>query len=129
MGQLRFLFSLVVETLKLFVFTPKRMAVSRMKKRNRASTSGRLRRSQRFSAMAIAEEYNLIRRCIFVLAEKHFDELDSRLLLHDLAQMGEALDLQMQRALRFFSPNDSGAECADLVRLGATEAIGCETIG
>jgi hypothetical protein len=91
--------SLVDEALRLFKFTPKEMAASRMKA---AEDHGRLRRSQEYTATALAEEYNLIRRCIFVLAEKHFDEVEPRMLLHDLAQLGEALDLQMQTALKAF---------------------------
>lgn len=90
---------LVTETMKLFKFTAKDMASMRMKA---AERHGRLRRSQNFTTTALAEEYNLIRRCIFLLAEKHFEEMDSRMLLNDLAQVGEALDLQMQTAIKTF---------------------------
>ena len=65
-----------------------------------AEQHGRLRQDQGFTAMALVEEYNLVRRCVFALAQEHLPQMDPRLLIQDLTQFGEALDLQTQRALR-----------------------------
>jgi len=65
-----------------------------------AEQHGRLRRAQGFTAMALVEEYNLIRRCVFGLAQENFQQMDTHLLIQDLTQFGEALDLQTQRALQ-----------------------------
>ena len=64
-----------------------------------AQRHGRIRQAQGFSASALIEEYNLVRRCVFGLAGEHLQQMDAQLLLHDLTQFGEALDLQSQRAL------------------------------
>jgi hypothetical protein len=48
------------------------------------------------------EDYDLIRRCITSLAEKHFSELDSYLLFNDFAHLDEVIDVQLQSALRQF---------------------------
>jgi hypothetical protein len=93
------LWPLVCETLKLTRYSPREMATVSVKV---APQHGRIRRSQNYAATSLAEEYNLMRRCISALAEKHFHEMDAHLLLHDLAQMGEALDVQFQTALRSF---------------------------
>jgi uncharacterized protein VirK/YbjX len=67
-----------------------------------AEHHGRTRRTQKYTPTALVEDYNLIRRCMTNLAEKHFSELDSHLLFHDLAQLGEVMDVQLQSALRSF---------------------------
>ncbi len=90
---------LVEEALKVMKFTPKEIATLPMKA---AVEHGRLRRAQGYTAPALAEDYNLIRRCITSLAEKHFHDLDAHLLLHDLSQLGEVLDVQLQSALKNF---------------------------
>jgi hypothetical protein len=54
---------------------------------------------------ALLEEYNLVRRCIFDLAKEHTGQIDPNALIHDLSQVGEALDLQMQSAMRTFAAN------------------------
>jgi hypothetical protein len=84
------------EALKVMRLSLKEMATMPMKA---AQRHGHLRQAQGFSASALIEEYNLVRRCVFGLAEKHLQQMDAQLLLHDLAQFGEALDLQSQRAL------------------------------
>jgi hypothetical protein len=75
----------------------KEMASASMKA---AEQHGRTRQAQGFTAMALVEEYNLVRRCVFALAQEHCQQMDARLLIQDLTQFGEALDLQTQRALR-----------------------------
>jgi hypothetical protein len=65
-----------------------------------AELHGRLRQGQGFTAIALVEEYNLVRRCVFALALEHLEHMDAHLLLQDLTQFGEALDLQTQRALK-----------------------------
>jgi transcriptional regulator with XRE-family HTH domain len=97
------LWPLVCEALKLMRYSPREMATASMKV---APEHGRIRRIQNYSATSLAEEYNLMRRCISVLAEKHFPQMDGHLLLHDLAQLGEALDVQLQTALRSFLDQD-----------------------
>ena len=64
-----------------------------------AEHHGRLRQSQGFTAMVLVEEYNLVRRCVFGLAQEHCHVMDTHLLIQDLTQFGEALDMQTQRAL------------------------------
>jgi hypothetical protein len=64
-----------------------------------AERHGRLRQAQGFPATALIEEYNLVRRCVFALAQEHARQMDPHLLIQDLTQFGEALDLQAQRAL------------------------------
>jgi len=91
--------ALLGECTKLMVFTPKQMRTTPFKA---AAEHGRMRRDSGFGAIDLVEEYNLIRRCIFSLAEKHFSEMDTRMLLHDIAQMDEVLDLQLQNALKVF---------------------------
>ena len=75
----------------------KDMAVAPMKA---AAQHGRLRQRQGFTPMGLVEEYNLVRRCIFALAQENLRQMDAQVLLQDLTQFGEALDLQTQRALR-----------------------------
>ena len=62
-----------------------------------------MRQAQGFTAMALVEEYNLVRRCVFALAQEHCQQMDTHLLIQDLTQFGEALDLQTQRALERLS--------------------------
>jgi hypothetical protein len=87
----------VEEAMKVMKLSLKDMANTPMKA---AELHGRLRQAQGFTAMALVEEYNLVRRCIFGLAQEHSQKMDLQLLIQDLTQFGEALDLQSQRALR-----------------------------
>jgi transcriptional regulator with XRE-family HTH domain len=87
----------IEETLKTMKFDVKDMAATPMKA---AAQHGRLRQSQGFTPMCLVEEYNLVRRCVFALAQENLRQMDAQVLLQDLAQFGEALDLQTQRALR-----------------------------
>jgi len=85
------------ETMKVMKLNVKEMAGVSMKA---AEQHGRLRQSQGFTAMGLVEEYNLVRRCVFALAQEHSRQMDAHLLIQDLTQFGEALDLQTQRALQ-----------------------------
>ena len=87
---------LLEETMKVMKLTLKEMPAASMKA---AAQHGRLRQNQGFTAMALVEEYNLVRRCVFALAQEHLRSMDPCLLIQDLTQFGEALDLQTQRAL------------------------------
>lgn len=87
----------VEEAMKVMKLSVKQMASAPMKA---AQQHGRLRQAQGFTPMALVEEYNLLRRCIFGLAQEHCHQMDQHLLIQDLTQFGEALDLQTQRALR-----------------------------
>jgi len=86
----------VEEAMKAMDLSLREMQTTPMKA---AEQHGRLRQSQGFTAMALVEEYNLVRRCIFALAQEHLPQMDPHLLIRDLTQFGEALDLQTQRAL------------------------------
>jgi transcriptional regulator with XRE-family HTH domain len=90
---------LIAECLKLMVFTPKQM---RTKSTKAALQHGRSRQEAGFTPVDLVEEYNLIRRCIFGVAERHLSEMDTHMLFHDLSQMNEVLDLQLQNALTTF---------------------------
>ena len=85
------------EAMKVMRLNLKDMLTAPMKA---AEQHGRLRQAQGFTAMALVEEYNLVRRCVFALAQEHSQQMDPHLLIHDLTQFGEALDLQTQRALK-----------------------------
>jgi hypothetical protein len=87
----------VEEAIRTMTLSLKEMASAPMRA---AEQHGRLRQAQGFTAMALVEEYNLVRRCVFALAQEHFEHMDPRLLIQDLTQFGEALDLQTQRALQ-----------------------------
>lgn len=89
--------ALIEETMKFMQLKVKDMTRTPMKA---AEQHGRLRQVQGFTAMALVEEYNLVRRCVFTLAQEHLQQMDPRLLIQDLTQFGEALDLQTQRALK-----------------------------
>jgi transcriptional regulator with XRE-family HTH domain len=93
---------LIEETMKIMKFKVKDMAAVHMKA---AEKHGRLRQDQGFTAMGLVEEYNLVRRCVFALAEEHLHKMDAQLLIQDLTQFGEALDLQTQRALGDYLSN------------------------
>ena len=80
-------------------FTPKEMAHMNMKA---ATQHGRLRRDQGYKPTGLVEDYNLIRRCVSALAEKNLNQLEAHLLLHDLSQLSEVFDIQLQHALRKF---------------------------
>src|SRR2546427_406485 len=87
------------EAMRVMKLSVKKMGRAQMRA---AEEHGRVRQAQGFSATALIEEYNLVRRCVFSLAQEHFHNLDQRLLIQDLTQFGEALDLQTQRALKDF---------------------------
>ena len=87
---------LINETIKVMMLNLKDMPGTKMKA---AERHGRLRQVQGFTPMALVEEYNLVRRCVFALAQEHLERMDPQLLIRDLTQFGEALDLQLQRAL------------------------------
>jgi hypothetical protein len=87
------------EALKAMKLSPREMASLPMKF---ALQHGRARRDQGYEPAHLLEEYNLIRRCIFAIAEENARHLDDHFLIHDLGQLGEALDLQAQNALRAF---------------------------
>ncbi len=87
----------IEETMKAMKLTLAEMADASMKA---AEKHGRLRQAQGFTAMALVEEYNLVRRCVFGLAQENYQQMDTCLLIQDLTQFGEALDLQTQRALQ-----------------------------
>jgi RsbT co-antagonist protein rsbRD N-terminal domain len=85
------------EAMKVMKLGVKEMAGAPMKA---AKQHGRLRQAQGFTPMNLVEEYNLVRRCVFGLAQEHSQQMDPHLLIQDLTQFGEALDLQTQRALQ-----------------------------
>ncbi len=89
--------SLIEETMKVMKLSVKDMASVPMKA---AEQHGRMRQSQGFTPMGLIEEYNLVRRCVFALAQEHLRQMDPHLLIQDLTQFGEALDLQTQRAVQ-----------------------------
>lgn len=90
---------LVEEAMKLSQLPAKQVMTA---SRRAAEQHGRLRRAQGYSVNALVEDYNLVRRCITGVAEKHFEQMDDHLLFHDLCQVGKAIDLQTQSALRYF---------------------------
>ena len=90
---------LVDEALRSMKFTPKEMAHMNMKA---ATRHGGLRQAQGYTTTGLVEDYNLIRRCISALAEKNVNQLEAHLLLHDLSQLSEVFDIQLQHALRKF---------------------------
>jgi hypothetical protein len=90
---------LIDEALKVMKLSLKEMATVPMKS---AREHGRARLAQGFKPSHLLEEYNLIRRCIFSIAEENAGRMDSHFLIHDLSQLGEALDLQTQQALNAF---------------------------
>jgi transcriptional regulator with XRE-family HTH domain len=90
---------LVKEAMRRSQFTHKALLTTSSRV---AEAHGRLRRKQGYSVTALVEEYNLVRRCISRVAEKHLDQLESRVLLHDLSQVGAAIDRQVQGALDNF---------------------------
>ncbi len=87
---------LIEETMKVMKLSLPDMAVASMKA---AERHGRMRQAQGFTATALIEEYNLVRRCVFALAQENLPLMDPQILIQDLTQFGEALDLQTQRAL------------------------------
>ncbi len=93
---------LIEETIRVMKFNVKDMAAVPMKA---AEKHGRLRQDQGFTAMGLIEEYNLVRRCVFALAQEHLHRMDPQLLIQDLTQFGEALDLQTQRAVQDYLAN------------------------
>jgi hypothetical protein len=90
---------LVDEAVQLMKLSVREIPTVRMKA---AEQHGRIRRAQKYTPTALVEDYNLIRRCITSLAEKHFSELDSYLLFNDFAHLDEVIDVQLQSALRKF---------------------------
>jgi hypothetical protein len=89
----------VDEAVQIMKFSVREIPTVRMRA---AEQHGRIRRAQKYTPAALVEDYNLIRRCITSLAEKHFSELDSHLLFHDYAHLDEVIDVQLQRALSNF---------------------------
>lgn len=87
----------IEESMKAMRLNLKELATAPMKA---AAQHGRLRQRQGFTPMGLIEEYNLVRRCVFALAQENLRQMDAQVLLHDLTQFGEALDLQTQRALQ-----------------------------
>jgi transcriptional regulator with XRE-family HTH domain len=87
----------IEESMKAMRLNLKELAAAPMKA---AAQHGRLRQRQGFTPMGLIEEYNLVRRCVFALAQENLRQMDAQVLLQDLTQFGEALDLQTQRALR-----------------------------
>lgn len=67
-----------------------------------AKQHGKMRRGQGYSPTTLLEEYNLVRRCIYSLAERNLKNLEGQTLIQDLGQLGEVLDLQSQSAIRGF---------------------------
>ncbi len=93
----------IEESMKAMRLNLKDMATAPMKA---AAQHGRLRQRQGFTPMGLIEEYNLVRRCVFALAQENLRQMDAQVLLQDLTQFGEALDLQTQRALRNYLEAD-----------------------
>ena len=87
----------VKEAMKVVKYSIKEMPGVGLKA---SAQHGRLRHGQGCPVGAVLEDYNLIRRCFFMLAQDNIHHLDSHLLLHDLAQLGEVLDLQSQSAVK-----------------------------
>jgi transcriptional regulator with XRE-family HTH domain len=87
----------IEENVKAMKFSVKDIAAAPLKA---AAQHGRLRQSQGFTPMGLVEEYNLVRRCVFLLAQENLRHMDAQVLIQDLTQFGEALDLQTQRALQ-----------------------------
>ncbi|HEX4427025.1 MAG TPA: hypothetical protein VH079_16625 [Terriglobales bacterium] len=90
---------LIDEALKAMKLSLKEMATLPLKS---AAQHGRERLAQGYRSRHLLEEYNLIRRCVFALAEENANRLDNHFLIHDLGQFGEVLDLQSQKALEAF---------------------------
>jgi hypothetical protein len=91
---------LIDEAYRVMKLSVRKMSTTAMKA---AEEHGCTRREQGYSPTELLEEYNLVRRCIFELAQDCGGQLDTHFLVHDLGQIGEALDLQMQIALRAFT--------------------------
>lgn len=87
----------IEEAMKVMKLRVKEMAGAPMKA---AEQHGRLRQAQGFTPMNLIEEYNLMRRCVFGLAQEYSQKMNPYLLIQDLTQFGEALDLQTQHALQ-----------------------------
>ena len=66
----------VEETMKVMKLRIKEMEAAPMKA---AQKHGRLRQTQGFSPTAMVEEYNLLRRCVFGLAQEHCHQMDLQL--------------------------------------------------
>jgi transcriptional regulator with XRE-family HTH domain len=90
---------IVDEALNSMKFTLKEIASRPMKA---ASRHGKERREQGYTPTTLLEEYNLIRRCIYNVAEQNLKHLDGEHLIRDLGQLGEVLDFQTQSAIRAF---------------------------
>ena len=90
---------IVNEALNSMKFSLKEIASKPMKA---ASRHGKERREQGYTPTTLLEEYNLIRRCIYNVAEQNLKHLDGEHLIHDLGQLGEVLDFQTQSAIRAF---------------------------
>jgi len=90
---------IVDEALNSMKFSLKEIASKPMKA---ASRHGKERREQGYTPTTLLEEYNLIRRCIYNVAQQNLKHLDGEHLIRDLGQLGEVLDFQTQSAIRAF---------------------------
>jgi len=90
---------IVDEALNSMKFGLKEIAAKPMRA---AKKHGIERREQGYSPTTLLEEYNLIRRCIYTVAERNLKQLDPELLVQDLGLLGEVLDFQSQSAIRGF---------------------------
>jgi hypothetical protein len=90
---------IVDEALNSMKFSLKEIASKPMKA---ASRHGKERREQGYTPTTLLEEYNLIRRCIYNVAQQNLEHLDGEHLIRDLGQLGEVLDFQIQSAIRAF---------------------------
>jgi transcriptional regulator with XRE-family HTH domain len=95
---------IVDEALKRLRFGVRKMASRSL---NAAKRHGAERRRQGYTPASLLEEYNLIRRCVYQIADKNLERLNPRVLLNDLGQFGEVLDLQVQSAIKAFLAADS----------------------
>jgi hypothetical protein len=104
---------LIDEALKAMKLSLKEMATLPMKS---AQEHGRARLAQGYKPSNLLEEYNLIRRCVFAIAEENAGLLDNHFLVHDLGQLGEALDLQSQKAIKVFIGEGINAQSGSCFR-------------
>jgi hypothetical protein len=90
---------LMTEAVKLMKYSIKEMPGLTLKA---SAQHGRVRFGQGCPVGAVLEDYNLLRRCLFMLAQENQHHMDTTLLIHDLAQLGEVLDLQSQSAIKTY---------------------------
>jgi hypothetical protein len=90
---------LMAEAVKLMKYSVKEMPGVALKA---SAQHGRVRLGQGCSVEVVLEDYNLLRRCLVMLAQENQHRMDPQLLIHDLAQLGEVLDLQAQSAIKTY---------------------------